>query len=149
MAIDTSLAGNTPYEHVGKLILRLALGGLILFHGVAKLLGGVDGISQGLAAAGLPSFIAFGVYVGEVLAPILVIVGWQTRIGALLIAVNMLFAIGLVHAAEIFALGQSGGWALELQGLYLFGAIVIALIGPGGFSIDARGRAGHASLRSR
>lgn len=122
----------------GKLILRLALGGLILFHGVAKLLGGVGGLTGMVTAVGLPSFVTYGVYIGEVIAPLLVLVGWYARIGAGLIAVNMLFAIGLAHRAELFSLSESGGWALELQGMFLFTALALALIGPGRFSLNVR-----------
>ena len=125
-------------EEIGKLVLRLALGVLVLFHGVAKLTGGIGFIADVVAQAGLPSFIAYGVYLGEVVAPALVIAGWYSRVGAGVIAINMLFAIGLVHAGEIFAVGQSGGWALELQGMFLFGAIAVALLGPGKFSLNSR-----------
>jgi putative oxidoreductase len=125
-------------ESTGKLILRLALGALILLHGVAKLMGGVGGLSGMVTAAGLPAFVAYGVYVGEVIAPILVLLGWYARIGAALIAINMLFAIALAHRAELFALGNSGGWALELQGMFLFTAIAIALMGPGRFSLNGK-----------
>jgi putative oxidoreductase len=125
-------------ESIGKLILRLTLGGLILFHGVAKLMGGVGGLSGMVTGAGLPSFVAYGVYVGEVIAPILVLLGWYSRIGAALIAVNMLVAIGLAHRSELFTLGQSGGWALELQGMFLFTAIALTLLGPGRFRLNDR-----------
>ncbi|MFZ8579874.1 DoxX family membrane protein, partial [Klebsiella quasipneumoniae] len=40
------------HEDAGKLLLRLAVGGLMLFHGLHKLLDGVDGISGMLAAKG-------------------------------------------------------------------------------------------------
>ena len=123
---------------LGKLLLRIALGVCIVLHGVAKLKGGVDGIAQGLAAMGLPGFIAYGVYVGEIVAPVLLIVGWFARIGAALIAVNMIFAIAIAHSAELFKLGPQGGWALELQGMYLMTAIALALMGPGRFSINER-----------
>ncbi len=123
-------------ESTGKLILRLALGALILLHGIAKLIGGVGGLSGMVTAAGLPAFVTYGVYVGEVIAPILVLLGWYSRIGAALIAINMVFAMALAHRAELFVLGQSGGWALELQGMFLFTAIAIALIGPGRFSLN-------------
>jgi putative oxidoreductase len=123
-------------ESAGKLILRCALGGLILFHGVAKLIGGVGGLSGMVTAAGLPSFVTYGVYIGEVVAPVLVLLGWYSRIGAALIAINMVFAIALAHRNELFSLGSSGGWALELQGMFLFGALAVALIGPGRFSIN-------------
>jgi putative oxidoreductase len=129
---------NTMNESTGKLILRLILGGLMLLHGIAKLTGGVSGLSGMVTSAGLPAFFTYGVYVGEVIAPILVLIGWFSRVGAALIAVNMLFAIALAHRAELFALGQSGGWALELQGMFLFTAVAIALIGPGRFSINEK-----------
>ncbi len=54
------------HEDFGKFLLRLAVGGLMLFHGLHKLFDGVDGISNMLIAKGLPGFIAYGVLVGEV-----------------------------------------------------------------------------------
>ena len=126
------------YEDVGKLVLRLTVGGLMLFHGISKLSGGIGFITDVVVKAGLPSIVAYGVYVGEVIAPILIIIGLYSRVGAAVIAVNMLFALCLVHTAELFSLGQSGGWAVELQGFYLFGAIAVVLLGPGRFSINSR-----------
>src|SRR5688500_6025144 len=125
-------------ESTGKLILRLALGSLILLHGIAKITGGVGGLSGMVTAAGLPAFVTYGVYVGEVIAPILVLLGWHSRIGAALIAINMLFATALAHRAELLVIGKTGGWALELQGMFLFTAIAIALIGPGRFSLNGK-----------
>jgi len=123
---------------LGRLLLRIILGGAILLHGVAKLQGGIDGIVQGVTALGLPGFVAYGVYIGEVVAPLLLILGWYSRIGAALIAVNMVFAILIAHRPDLFKLAASGGWALELQGMYLVTAIALALMGPGRFSINER-----------
>lgn len=123
---------------LGRLLLRLGLGGGILFHGVAKLMGGIDGIAQLVSANGLPGFVAYGVYVGEFVAPILVLVGWYSRIGSLLIAINMVFAVFLAHRADLFKLTDSGGYALELQALYLIVGISLALLGPGRYSVNER-----------
>lgn len=123
-------------QDTGKLILRLALGVMILLHGVSKLMNGIDGIIGMVTANGLPPFVAYGVYIGEVLAPLLVITGCFSRIGGWLIAINMVFALYLVHRADLFVLAGTGGWALELQGMYLFTAIAIALLGPGRHSIN-------------
>src|SRR5688500_18437882 len=120
---------------LGKLVLRIVLGVLILFHGVAKLIHGADYITGVVTAAGLPSFLAWGVYIGEVVAPALLLVGLWTRIAALVIALNMLFALALVHAAELATLNETGGWALELQGMFLGTAIAIALLGAGRYSL--------------
>lgn len=125
-------------ESTGKLVLRVTLGLLILLHGIAKLTGGIDWLDGMLANAGLPTFLKYGVYVGEVLAPLAVIAGFYARVGAWLIAVNMLFALGLAHADELFALTDNGTLALEAQYMFLFSAIALALLGPGRHAFNQR-----------
>ncbi len=121
-------------DDTGKLILRLALGILILLHGIAKL-GGVASISGMLASHGLPGALAYLVYIGEIVAPALLIIGLFTRPAAWIVVVNMLVAIWLVHMKELGMLGKNGGWALELQGMFLFGALAVAFLGAGRFSL--------------
>ena len=123
-------------DDTGKLILRLTLGILMLMHGIAKLRYGVSGIESMLTSHGLPGFLVYGVFVGEVIAPLMVILGLYARIGALLITFNMVVAISLAHTPQLLDIAQSGGWALELQGLFLFTAIAVTLIGPGKFGIN-------------
>ena len=101
-------------------------------------MGGIDPITGLVTAMGLPAFVAYGVYVGEVVAPVLVIVGWYSRLGSLLIAINMVFALALAHRAELFKLAPSGGYALELQVLYLVVALALVLMGPGRYSMNER-----------
>lgn len=122
-------------EDTGKLILRVALAALILLHGVAKITGGVGFIAGMLQKNGLPGGLAYLVLVGEVLAPLLMIIGAWTRLAALIIAGNMIVAIGLVHMDELLTLGKTGGWALELQGMFLFSAIAVAFLGAGRYSM--------------
>ncbi|RTR02032.1 DoxX family protein [Halomonas nitroreducens] len=124
-------------DALGKLILRLAVGGLMLFHGVAKLLnpGSLDWIGGLLQGYGLPSFLAYGVLVGEVLAPVMAIVGWQTRIAGLLMAGNMLVAFLLVHTGEVFMLNDNGGWQLELQGMFFLSALALVFLGSGRMAV--------------
>ena len=117
----------------GKLILRLCVGGLMLFHGVAKIMhpASLDFISGLLTANGLPVFLAYAVYIGEVLAPLMVIVGYQARVGALLIATNMLFALFLAHTGDFFSLSEHGGSAIEIQLFYLLSATAVVFLGSG------------------
>ncbi len=119
----------------GKLVLRLALGILTILHGIAKLKTGPGFVMGMLQQAGLPGILAYGVYIGEIIAPALVIIGLFTRPAALVIVINMLVAFALVHSADLFNLGKQGGWALELQGFFLFTAVAVALLGAGRFSI--------------
>jgi len=123
---------------LGRLVLRIALGGLIIFHGIAKLRSGIDPITQLVTATGMPAFVAYGVYIGEVIAPLLVILGWYSRVGSLLIAINMVFALSLAHRADLFNLATSGGYALELQALDLLVAIALLILGPGRYSVNER-----------
>ena len=122
-------------DDMGKLVLRLSVGVLMLLHGIFKLQNGVGGIAGMLGSQGLPGFLAYGVYLGEVVGPVLVIIGLYTRVGAVLIIGNMLVALALAHSQELLSLGSMGGWALELQGMFLFGAVAIALLGAGKFSV--------------
>src|SRR5690606_13044336 len=122
----------------GKLVLRVVLGALILLHGIAKLKHGLGPIEGMLAAHGLPAFLAYGALVGEVVAPLMVLAGFHARIGAAVIAINMLFAFGLAHMAQLGQLNDQGGWAMELQGMFLFTALAILLLGPGRYAINQR-----------
>ena len=124
-------------DAMGKLTLRLMVGILILFHGIGKIMHpeSLDFIGSNLSNIGLPSAIAYGIYVGEVIAPLMVITGFHARIGGLLVAVNMIFAVVLAHSGDILSLTKHGGWALELQAFYLLGGLSIALLGSGKFAV--------------
>ena len=121
---------------VGRLVLRLTLGILVLLHGIAKLVGGPDYIVGLVTKSGLPGPLGYLVYVGEVLAPLLIIIGLWTRPAALVIVINMIVAVGLVHMGQ---LSSTGGWALELQACFLFMGLAIALLGAGRYSVAGRG----------
>ena len=126
-------------DDTGKLLVRTVPAVLMLLHGVHKLGHGIGGVVDIMTHAGLPGFLAYGVYVGEVVAPLLLIVGFWSRIGGWLIAVNMLFALWLAHWSQLTLLNpQSGGLQLEAQYLFLAAAVALALIGPGRYAIHDR-----------
>ena len=123
-------------EDLGKLLLRVALGGIVLFHGVFKLTHGVEWIRQPLAGLGLPGFLAYGTYVAEVLAPVLLIVGWKARLAALAIGFDMLMAVVLVLRPKLLTVNRGGGgWGIELEGLILLVAVAVFLVGSGRYRI--------------
>jgi putative oxidoreductase len=124
-----------PRDDQGKLVLRVILATLLLFHGVSKLVGGVGFIAGMLEKAGLPGVFGYLVYIGEVVAPMLILFGIFTRAAALVVVINMIVALLLVHTSQFFTVNDTGGWALELQGMYLGGAIVVALLGAGRYSV--------------
>jgi putative oxidoreductase len=125
----------------GKLLLRVLLAVLLLFHGFSKLHGGIGFITGLLDKVGLPHAFGYLVYVGEVVAPLLMLVGLFTRVAALVVVINMIVALLLVHTSQFFTLNETGGWALELQGMYLGAALTVALLGAGRYSLGgAAGR---------
>jgi putative oxidoreductase len=125
----------------GLLLLRLSIGGLMLFHGVDKLLGGVEGVAELLTSRGLPGFLSWGVLVGEVAAPLMIVAGFYARPAGAVLAFNMLVAILLAHPADVFKIGAYGEWAIELQMLYLLGGLSIMLLDAGLISVSrANGR---------
>jgi putative oxidoreductase len=122
-------------EELGKLLLRLGLGGLLLFHGVHKLLNGLDPIKAMLSAHNMSDTLAYGVYLGELVAPLLIILGLFSRIGGLLIVIDMLAAVALAGIPRLAMIGPSGGYALELEVIFLVSAIAVTLLGAGKFSL--------------
>ena len=123
------------HEDFGKFLLRLAVGGLMLFHGLHKLFGGVGFISGLLVEKGLPGFIAYGVLIGEVVAPILIIVGLFTRPAALVLAFTMIVAWLMVGTGKTFALDAVGAWAIESLVYFFIGSLAVAFLGAGRYAV--------------
>lgn len=134
----TSCCKTSIAEDLGKLVLRITIGGLMLFHGVGKIQGGVEGISQILDGHNLPKILAYGAYVGEVVAPLLIVVGLFARPAALIVAFNMAVAVYLAHREQLMTLGAGGGYALELQAFYFLGALAIVFLGSGRIGFTRR-----------
>ncbi|HBO24568.1 MULTISPECIES: DoxX family protein [unclassified Providencia] len=123
------------HEDAGKLLLRLSVGGLMLFHGMSKLMTGASGIKALLASYGLPEFIAYGTIVGEVIAPIFIILGILTRPSALLVAFTMFVAWLMIGMDKTFLLDKTGAWAIESLVYFFVSGIALAFLGAGKYSV--------------
>jgi putative oxidoreductase len=121
---------------LAKLLLRLTCGGILLFHGIHKVFVEIEHVKVIVANAGLPPFMAYGNIVGEFIAPILVIIGFKTRLAALIIALNMLLSVLLAHSDIIFAVNDYGGWMIETNMLYMMTAVVLFFLGAGKYSVS-------------
>ena len=115
------------HPRAAAVILRTVLALLLLFHGWGKISGGVGWLIGVLEKTGVPGFFAYAVYLGEVLAPLLLLAGIFVVPAALLVMINMVVAIVLMHQSQFLLLNSSGGWALELQAFYFFSALVVLL----------------------
>lgn len=123
-------------DDLAKLLLRLFTGFVLLPYGLDYAKDGLGFISDSLKTAGLPTFLAYGVFLGEIVGPILVLIGWKSRIGGLLIAVNMLVSILLVHRAQIFEYNEFGGWTIALNAMLFMGGLAIFFGGAGKYSVS-------------
>lgn len=137
MKIDKNFLRNND---LGLLLLRLTIGGLMLFHGIHKLVSGVGFISGMLEGMGLPGFMAYFSLAAELLCSLMIIAGAWTRAAAVVFAGNMAVAILMAHSGQIFSVDpMTGGWAIELPMLYLLGAVVLIFTGAGKYAVTKGG----------
>ena len=127
-------------KDLGLLLIRLAVGILLLMHGINKIFHGIEGVKNTIGDTGIPELFAYGVYIGEVIAPLMLALGLRTRIASLLVCANMLVIIFIAHPGDIFSLSGSGAWELELQGLYLLGSLGLFFTGGGKYALSSGNR---------
>lgn len=139
-ALNNGFSRLTDRPDFGKLVLRLTFGILLLFHGEFKVIHGVGWIANMLKPHGIPGFVAYGAYIGEIVAPIMIIIGLMTRPAAFVIAVNLVVATLLVKTGAIWDRTNVGAWALEGEALYLFGALAIMFLGAGKYALIKNSR---------
>jgi len=123
---------------IAKLLLRLLVGTMMLFHGVEKIIHGINGIKHLTVKAGLPEFFAYGVYIGEVLVPIFIILGLYIRVASVFLALNMAMAIFLAYGNSLFSLGKNGAPLIELPFFYFLLSIIIFLLGSGKYAVNSK-----------
>ena len=123
---------------IARLILRLTLGVMILFHGMHKIIHGISGVKHLTTNSGLPEFFAYGVYIGEVVVPILIVLGLYARVASLLLALNMLMAIYLAYGGSIFELTKHGAPVFELPFLYFILSVLVFMLGSGKYGVNSK-----------
>ena len=123
---------------IAKLLLRLVVGVMMLFHGIDKIVNGINGVKYLTTNAGLPEFLAYGVYIGEVVVPIFIILGLYARVASVFLTLNMTVAIYLAYGNSLFTLGKFGAPVIELPLFYLVLSIVIFLLGSGRYAVNSK-----------
>ena len=123
---------------IGVLILRMTVGGLLLLHGIHKISAGLDNQMQLLSENGLPGQLMYFVYISEILAPVLLVMGAFTRISALTIIITMMTVI-YVLPVPLLGLDQRGASMIELQLFYLLIPVALFFIGPGRYRLRHTG----------
>ncbi len=122
---------NDLLKNLGLALLRIIPSAMMLVHGYGKLNMLINGeaFANPIGIGATPSL--FLTVIGEFVCPILLIVGFKTRWVAIPSAITMAVAAFIVHGADPFQ-------KKELALLYLAIFVVIALVGPGKYSIDRR-----------
>ena len=113
------------FNDLALAVLRIGFSGILLTHGIPKinmLLENPSGFPDPLGVGNSVSLVL--AIIAEVVAPILIIIGFKTRLATLPVIGTMLVAAFVVHAQDSFA-------TKEKALLFLVGFIVIALVGAG------------------
>jgi putative oxidoreductase len=125
------LAAATP------VIVRLVVGGMMLAHGLDKFTSGPANFGQFLEQqVSLPAGVALAWLVTflELIGGALLIVGFLSRLVALLMTIELICAIALVTWPSGLIATQGVGYERDLA--YIAGFIVVMLLGPGRPSLD-------------
>lgn len=128
---NKSMKNSTTYN-ITLLFLRVAFGGMMLTHGIPKFLNLVSGDFSFVDPIGIgqPASLILAV-LAEVVFPMLVIIGFKTRLASIPVILTMLVALFVHHANDAFGIKEKAI-------LYLIGFITIALLGAGKYSVDKK-----------
>jgi len=125
-------------DDLALLLLRLGFGSLMLFHGIHKLVHGIGPIQAMLTSHALPAWFGYGVFFGEIIAPVLLLLGFYARIGAAVMAFTMLVAVMLTSGFYPLQLTKTGAPTIETALLYLVASLALFFSGPGRYGINRR-----------
>jgi putative oxidoreductase len=127
MKLLNEIKNNGP--DLGILLLRLAIGTMMLSHGGPKLIGLLNGQTQFADPIGLGPVVSLGLAVfAEFVCSILIIIGWQFRLAVIPLIVTMLVAVLIVHGEDPWA-------TKEKASLYLLVYLVLLISGSGKYSL--------------
>ena len=123
---------QSTLKDVGLAVLRIAPSAMMLSHGIPKfqkVVGGDLEFGDPIGMGAAPSL--FLAVIGEVICPLLIIIGFKTRWVAIPSAITMAVAAFIVHGADDFA-------TKEKALMYLTFFVAIILLGPGKYSVDRK-----------
>jgi putative oxidoreductase len=144
-------AAQSSSEDLGKLIVRLVVGILIVFHGLALATGDM-GIPNNLARWHLPTELMWLGFLIEFGGGLMMVLGAYARLGGLLLGIFMVVAIIMAHAGlmgsqnHLFLVANNPAgnhwdhYFLETQMFYLLGGFAVALLGAGKYGLNIGGK---------
>lgn len=127
-------------QHIGLFLLRTSIALTMLIYGITKVIFGNGFINSILLDKGLPQFLGYGVYVGEIIAPLLIILGVRTKLVGLVFSFNCIVALILAQLPNVFSLNPYGGWAIGLLFIYIVFGIALFFSGAGKYAISTKSK---------
>lgn len=118
--------------NIALFIARIAIGGLMLAHGLPKLEMLFSGEPiQFPGIMGMGSTLSLGLAIfAEVICSFLILIGLGTRLATIPLIITMLIAVIHIHGADAFS-------AKEMGIHYLLMYLVLLILGSGKYSLDA------------
>jgi len=122
----------TSTYHIGLILLRFTFSAMMLFHGIPKLLNLIQGTLMKSDPIGIGVLVTTVlVVIAEAICPLLIIIGYKTRLASIPVIITMGVAAFIVHGADPIGVKEK---AL----LFLFAFVAIALLGAGKHSVDRK-----------
>jgi len=137
-------------DDLGKLVVRLTVGILIVFHGLALATGDM-GIPNNLVRWGLPAGLMWLGFLIEFGGGLMMILGVYARLGGFFLGLFMVVALIMAHVGlmgsqnHLFMVANNPAgnhwdhYFLETQMFYLLGGFAVALLGAGKYGLNIGG----------
>lgn len=133
-------------QPLALLVMRLALGCVMVAHGSHKVFGGLHHHAQFVASLGLPSWLGYVSAFTEFLGGILILAGFFTRAAAFAICINLCVAVAKVHWHNgLMGAPDRPGYEFPLSLAAL--AFTLIFFGAGPIALDHVLRGGSSSIK--
>jgi len=120
---------KTASINFGLLILRVGFSVGLMTHGYGKFMKVIQGNFEFGDPIGIgPTFSLILASIGEFIAPILILIGWKTRIASLFPIITMLVAFAIAHDGDPFS-------TKEKSFVYLIAFLTLYFTGPGKYAL--------------
>jgi len=132
-------------QPLALLLMRLALGAIMVAHGYDKVFGGLQHHAQMVASLGLPAWLGYVSAFTEFFGGLLLLVGLFTRVAALGVCLDLFVAIWKVHLHN----GLTGDHGFEFPLAVATLAFALIFFGAGPIALDHILRGGGSSSRGK
>jgi putative oxidoreductase len=135
-------------QPLALLLMRLALGAIMVAHGYHKVFGGLNHFAHMVGGMGLPAWLGYVSALTELLGGLLLLVGFFTRPAAFAVCINLCVAIWKVHLHNgLIGSPDHPGYEFPLAAATL--AFALIFFGGGPISIDHVLRGGGTGVSKR